>query len=248
VYVALLAPADSPRWPGLEWQLPPSADVAPGSFLFTADAAVAGLVVDHGGGRGLVPAATVAERLLNRPPVVRAYVGIDVQPLTSSLAKATGATGGLIVTWVDPAGPAAGALDAGEVIETANGAVMETRDHWDVQIARLAAAQTLTIGVHAAAGDRQVSLVATPVPAMDPASLGVTLRAVPGIGAEVVRVNPGSAGDRGGLRAGDVVTRAASTAAPTPAQLRRAFAVAGERPLVVAFTRGATRHVTALEK
>ena len=48
-----------------------TSDVAPGSFLFTADAAVAGLVVDHGDGHVLVPAATVlaeADRLLDRPP------------------------------------------------------------------------------------------------------------------------------------------------------------------------------------
>ena len=67
----LVAIRSSPRWPGQEWQLPSTSDVASGSFLFTADAAVAGLVVDHGDGHALVPAATVlaeANRLLDHKP------------------------------------------------------------------------------------------------------------------------------------------------------------------------------------
>ena len=218
-----------------------NANIAPGSFLFTADAAVAGLVVDYGEGRALVPAATVlaeASRLIDRPPAVRGYVGIDVQPLTSSLVKATGATGGLIVTWVDPGGPAAGALNAGDVIETANGAAMATVDHWDVQIARLGAGQTLIIGVYAAGGTRGVSVVASAA-ACD--------------GSRIARADAaGRAGDRrrsdshrarflrrsGRPSCRRVVTRVNSTAAPTPAQVRQAFGAARERPLIVAFTRG----------
>ena len=251
VYVGSLAPADSPRWPGQEWQLLSTSDIASGSFLFTADAAVAGLVVDHGGGPALVPAATVlaeADRLLDRLPSMRAYVGIDVQRLTAPISRATGASSGLIVTWVDPRGPGAGALHPGEVIETANGAAMSTPDDWDVQIARLGADQTLIIGVRDSSGRRDVPVVASAGPSNAPASLGLTLRAVPGIGAEVVRVDPGSAGDRSGLRAGDVISHVDSTDAPTPAEVRRAFGLPRERPLIVAFTRGTTHHVTALDR
>lgn len=251
VYVGSLAAVDNPRWPGQEWQLPSGPGIEPGSFLFTADAAVAGLVVDHGEGRSLVPAGTVmaeAARLLDRPPTMRSYVGVDVQPLTASLSRATGATGGLIVTWVDPRGPAAGVLNTGDVIEAANNAALPTTDHWDVQMARLGAGQTLVIRVRDASGGREVSLVAAAGAAIDPASLGLTLRAVPGIGAEVIRVERGSSGDRSGLLSGDLITRADDTDAPTPAQLQRAFASARERPLIVAFTRGSSRQVTALEK
>jgi S1-C subfamily serine protease len=93
-----------------------------------------------------------------------------------------------------------------------------------------------------------VSLVAAAGAATDPAALGLTLRALPGIGAEVVRVERGSAGDRSGLLPGDLITRADATDTPTPAQLQRAFASARERPLIIAFTRGTSRQVTALEK
>jgi S1-C subfamily serine protease len=251
VYVGSLAALDSPRWPGQEWQLRSDPGIEPGSFLFTADAAVAGLVVDHGDGRSLVPAATViaeADRLLDRPPTMRSYVGVEVQPLTASLSRATGATSGLIVSWVDPRGPAAGMLKTGEVIETANNAALPTTDHWDVQMARLGPGQTLVVRVRDGSGGHEVSLVAAAGSATDPASLGLTLRVVPGIGVEVIRVERGSAGDRSGLRSGDLITRADQIDAPTPAQLQRAFASAGERPLIVAFARGTSRQVTALEK
>jgi hypothetical protein len=251
VYVGSFAAVDNPRWPGQEWQLPSDPGLAPGSFLFTADAAVAGLVVDHGDGRSLVPAATVmaeADRLLARPATMRSYVGVDVQPLTASLSRATGASGGLIVTWVDARGPAAGVLKTGDVIETANNVALPTTDHWDVQMARLGAGQTLVVRVRDASGVREVSLVAAAGATNDSASLGLTLRTVPGVGAEVIRVERGSSGERGGLRSGDLITRADGTDAPSPAQLQRAFASARERALIVAFTRGTSRQVTALEK
>lgn len=251
VYVASLVAVDNPRWPGPVWQLPSNTDLVAGSFLFTADAAVAGLVVDHGQGRALVPADTVlagAERLLNLPPATRGYVGIEVQPLTSALAKAAGATAGLAVTWIDQRGPAADSLSVGEVIESANGAAMATIDHWDALIGRLAAADPLTLTVRGAAGPREVPLVATAAPAIDPASLGLTMRGLPEIGTEVIRIDPGSAGDRGGLVVGDVITRVDSIDAPTPVQVRRAFASADGRALIVGFTRGTTRRVTAIDR
>jgi S1-C subfamily serine protease len=251
VYVGSLAAVDNPRWPGQEWQLPSNPGIEPGSFLFTADAAVAGLVVDHGEGRSLVPAATVmaeADRLLDRPSTPRSYVGVDVQPLTAPLSRVTGATRGVIVTWVDPRGPAAGLLTTGDVIEAANSIALPTTHHWDVQMARLGAGQTLVISLRDASEVREVSLVAAAGAATDPASLGLTLRALPGIGAEVIRVERGSSGDRSGLLPGDLITRADATDTPTPAQLQRAFASARERPLIIAFTRGTSRQVTALEK
>ena len=177
-----------------------------------------------------------------------ALVRSPTRPGALAGSKATGATSGLIVTWVDPRGPAAGALHPGDVIEAVNGGAISTTDDWDVQTARLGADQTLVIGVRGSSGRRDVPVVGSAMPAADPASLGLTLRSLPGIGAEVVRVDPGSAGDRSGLLAGDVISRVDSTDAPTPAQVRQAFASPRERPLFIAFTRGTTHQVTALDR
>jgi hypothetical protein len=251
VFVSSLAPADDPRWPGGEWRIPSQGDLASGSLLFTADAAFAGLVVDDHEGRVLVPATTVlaeVDRLLGRPATMHGYVGIDVQPLAAALSRATGATRGVVVTWVDPRGPAAGVLHAGEVIEAVNGEAVPTLDHWGVQIARVGVGQTLTVSVRTARQQREVAVIASSARPTGPAMLGLTLRPLPGIGVEIVRVEPGSSSDRSGLLAGDVITSADGTEAPTPAQIRRTFESKDPRPVILAFTRGASRQVTALEK
>jgi hypothetical protein len=251
VYVSSLAPADNPRWPGEEWRIPSQGDLTSGSLLFTADAAFAGLVVDDHDGRLLVPAATVlaeADRLLGQPATMHGYLGVEVQSLAAALSRATGATRGLVITWVDPRGPAADVLHAGDVIEAVNGEPVPTLDHWAVQIARIGVGQTLILNVRTTGQQREVAVVESAAGPTGSAMLGLTLRPVAGIGVEIVRVEPGSSGHRSGLLPGDVITRADGIDAPTTADIRRTFASKDPRAVIIAFTRGASRQVTALEK
>ena len=68
-------------------------------------------------------------------------------------------------------------------------------------------------------------------------------------GTEILAVEPGSAADRGGLAAGDVITLIGEVPSPTPDQVRRLFASAREgRPVLVGVTRGATHLVTTLAR
>jgi membrane-associated protease RseP (regulator of RpoE activity) len=76
----------------------------------------------------------------------------------------------------------------------------------------------------------------------------LTLRAQPGVGSEIVVVEAGSVAARAGLMAGDAITRISGITAPTPAQVRRVFADEGERPLIVAYTRGTSRRITVLDR
>ena len=89
---------------------------------------------------------------------------------------------------------------------------------------------------------------APPEPASSGA-LGLTLRARRGIGAEVVSVQRGSAGDRAGLRSGDVITLAGAVTTPSPAQVTRLYASMSEgQREMVAVTRGDRHFVTTLAR
>jgi hypothetical protein len=252
-FVGSLHPIDSPLWSDALWAVPERADLAAGSFLFTNNAELAGLVIPYRRGLAIVPGETVlaeAERLLGMPPGPPAAIGIEVQDLTPPVASVTAASVGLVVAWVDPDGASSGQLTIGDVIEAVDGRALATRQHWDVRVARLAVGETLSLRVRRRGEIREVALVAT-APAAQPASrsLGLTLRARTKIGAEVVRVGRGSAADRAGLSLGDVITLVANVSAPTPAQVIRSYTSMsqGERVLV-AVTRGDAHFVTTFER
>ena len=253
VFVGSLDPVDDPLWPEPLWVVPGHTDLAAGSFLFTNSAELAGLVMTYRGGLAIVPGGTVlaeAERLLATPPGPPGAIGLEVQDLTSPVASVTGAPMGVVVTWVDADGAGSGRLMAGDVIEAVDGRALATRQHWDVRVARLSVGETLNLRVRRRGEIRDVALVAN-APAAQPASrsLGLALRARTKIGAEVVRIDPGSAADRAGLAIGDVITLVADVVRPTPAQVMRSYSSMsqGERVLV-AVTRGKTHFVTTLER
>jgi hypothetical protein len=253
VFVGWLDPVESALWPGSLWTVPGRTDLVPGSFLFTSRAELAGLVIVYGEQLAIVPGATVleeAERLVAAPPGAAGVIGIDVQELTASLASVTGAPMGVVVTWIDATGPGKGQLMAGDVIEAIDGRALTTRQQWDVRVARLAVGETLGLRVRRRGELREVALVANAPPA-PPAnrSLGLALRTLPRIGAEVRRIDSGSAADRAGLILGDIITLVADVAAPTPSQIMRSYTSLnpGERVLV-AVTRGDAHLVTTVER
>jgi hypothetical protein len=252
-FVGSLHPIDSPLWPEPLWAAPAETELAAGSFLFTHSGELAGLVIHVGGGLAILPGATVltaAERLVAAPPTPAGAIGIEVQDLTPSVAAATAASIGVVVAWVDPDGASRKQLMVGDVIEAVAGRALATRQQWQDFMARLSVGQTLSLRVRRRGEVRDVALVAS-APAAQPASqsLGLTLRARPKIGAEVVQVEPGSAADRAGLAPGDVITLVADVAAPAPAQVVRSYSAMGQgERVIMAVTRGDTHLVTALAR
>lgn len=253
VFVGSLTPIDTPLWAGQLWAAPAGTDLAPGAFLFSTDAELVGLVIANGGDAAIVPSATLlaeAERLLSLPPGSGGTLGIDAQALTPPIASLTNASLGVVVAAVDEAGPGAGRVTAGDVIEAIDGRALATFQHWHVRLARLAPGDSLTLRVRRRGDLRDVTVLAAASPGA-PSSplLGLTLRARTRVGAEVVRVDRATAADRAGLAAGDVITLVADVPAPSPAQVQRAFAAAtaGQR-VMVAVTRGDSHFVTALER
>ena len=139
---------------------------------------------------------------------------------------------------------------AGDVIEALDGRPVATPQHWDVRLARLSVGETLNLRVRRRGESRDVAIVAVAA-AAQPASpsLGLTLRARTGIGAEVVRLDRGSAADRAGLAIGDVITLVADLSAPTPAQVLRSYtSLRPDERVIVAVTRGEIHFVTTLER
>jgi PDZ domain len=254
-FVGTLDPVDSPLWSEPLWAVPPGSDLASGSFVFTSNAELVGLVLAMETGLVIVPSRVVleeAERLVQSPSRVPGRAGLEVQTLSESLAALTGSSIGVVVTWIERNGTAAESLMVGDVIEAIDGRPLASRQHWDVRMARLSAGDTLTLLVRRRGEARNVALVATAsVSAGRPASgvLGLALRARPGLGVEVVRVDRASAADRAGLAVGDVITQFAEAPAPSPAQVARAFAAIPEgQRVMVSFSRRDAHLVTALER
>jgi len=253
VLVGSLVPMPNPFWPGSIWALPAGTNLVTGSFVFTSDALLAGLVVDVDGRRALVPGSVLlaeADRLLVQAASVPGQLGVEVQAMTPSIAKATGAVTGVVVRSVDPKGPSADALAVGDVLEAVDGDALSAPLQWEARAARVSAGDAVAVRLRRGGQVHERTLVAAaaPTPAAA-AALGLALRRIPGRGSVITRVEVGSTADRAGLRAGDVITLAGSVHLPSPAAVQRAFdsAPAGDAVLV-AFVRGDTQAVTALDK
>lgn len=259
VFVGGLYPVTSPLWSGEIWLLPPNTAIPSGTFVFTTEGALAGLSVAHGGHSAIVPAALLSAAVdeLQRPRGSAGELGITIEPLSPAFASATGGAVGLVVTAIDPNGPAAGKVVATEVIEAIDGEEMRTADHWRARVARVSAGDALTLRVRGADGVRDVPLTAAAaIPADAPAeeadddvALGLRLRAIPGVGVEVLSVQPRSRAARAGLQQGDRITAVAGQPSPTPALFTRLFdSLPTGGSLLVAITRGSEHRVAAIEK
>jgi hypothetical protein len=252
-FVASLDAVSSPLFDDPVWAVPPRSDLAAGSFLFSNNAELVGLVIAYAGQLVIVPGATVlaeANRLVDMPQRQGGTLGVQVQALSEALSVATGAPLGVVVSWVEPESPASGQLAVGDVIEAMDGRTLESRQQWDVRIARLSAGDALTLRTRRRGETREVAVTAVAVaPRPSSPALGLALRARPTVGAEVVRIERSSAGDRAGLAIGDVITLCADVEAPTPGQVAQAFASTPEgQRVLIAVTRGTAHFVTTLER
>jgi hypothetical protein len=253
LFVGPLQSTTSFAWETSVWALPRHLGVRAGAFVFTTTGAFAGLVIDHGDARAIVPPEAVlalAERLVTAKPPAAGWIGVTVQEVTGQIASAIGGASGVIVAHVDPSGPAAAQLFPTDIIEQINDQPVANRTDWDARLARLAAGETISMRVRR--GDRieKVQLTAGSAPVRGlPARLGIVMRSRARVGAEVTLVEAGSIAERTGITAGDVLVRAGDVSAPTPAQVIRAFdALPAGRTLLVAVVRGRDHLVVALEK
>lgn len=252
VFVGSLRESNTPIWSDPVWALPDSTDLTGGTFVFTIQGELAGLVVSRQGHPTLVPADTMltaADRLVSEAERRPGELGVEIEPLTQELSAATGASIGVVVTRVDPQGAAALDLRVTDVVESIDEKPTPTAEHWTARIARLTDGESLVLRVRRGGEVRDVHLTArAPVDRTD-RPLGLTLRAIARIGVEIVRVDADSAAAQSGLQVGDVLTVVGDIEMPTLPQALRVFATASaEQRIVIAVTRKGTHHVLALEK
>jgi hypothetical protein len=253
VFVGALRSTESFAWGTPVWIVPGHLDLPLGAFAFTTTGALAGLIVDEPDSQALVPADAVmaaAERLLTTEQVQPGTLGIQVHEVTKPIADATGSAAGVVVVHVEPGSPASDGIAATDVIEAVNEQPIANPYQWHARMARLAAGERVTLRVRRGNATDTVTLTAADASVVPPPPrLGLTMRSMPRMGAEITLVQPGSIAALAGLRTGDIVTRAGTQASPGPAQITKAFdALPAGGALLVAITRGSEHLVVALAK
>jgi hypothetical protein len=253
VFLGALYPVASPIWdPAVIWAVPRATDLEAGTFLFMTDGALVGLVIERDGQPTVVPGETViatANRLVlegNRPT---GRLGIDVQPLDPVFAAATGATRGVVVTWVDSAAAPDMRVRAGDVIEAIDDHELETPEHWLARTGRLQPGDIVVLRVRRDRMVREISITVGQSIPTSSSELGLTMRDLRGTGTEVVRVLPGSAAARAGIAAGDIITSIGGIGGPGAALVSRLFAKSSaKQPLLVGIARNGARRLLVLSK
>ena len=252
VFVGPLTTSTSVRWQTPVWLIPRQLRVPNAGFVFTTTGALAGLVVEELDGQAIVPGGAViqaAERLLTSEQTGAGSLGITVQHLTAPISMATQVSSGVIVVHVDANGPAAGRLVPTDIIERMDDVPIANRFAWDARTARLAAGQSVSLRVQRSGRSAEVLLTAAALPSSQPATLGLTLRSRPRLGAEVTRVEAGSVAERAGIEVGDILVRVGDVPSPSAAQLNASFgALPSGGAVLVAITRGDEHLVVALAK
>lgn len=227
-----------------------------GAAIFTLRGEFVGLGIPDGRDLIVVPSDSLqraANSLAASGSQSMADLGFEVQPLTSALRAATGATDGIMVSYVAADGPAARALRAGDVVVGIDDLVVHTPHDFRAAAVAAAVGQPVTIRFvrDGVASTAQI----TPEPVRgaaaqaDARQLGLTLRNDAGRGSDVVRVEPDSAAGRAGLMEGDVITMLDGAPHPRPDDVLRAFGhLHSGQWLLVAVDREGRHLMTAVGK
>ena len=210
-------------------------------------------------------AIPVVESLRADGKVDRGWLGVQVQHVDETMAKALGLDDakGALVTSVMADGPAAGAgLHAGDVILSFAGEKVDTMKDLprivagigsgievEIEVWRDGSRETLaaTIGTQG-----QETLAAAATADGDIVRLGVMLapRGEPGkAGVTIADVAPGSLAARNGLRPGDVIVRAGGQTVNRPDEVAGAVrsAASDDKPVLLLVERGDHRRYVAIE-
>lgn len=193
--------------------------VSPGALLFTLDGEFVGAVAIDGGAPAVVGERDLfdtAARLATTSGEFAGDIGVAVQSLTSELGRALSAAEGVVVSDVEPDGPSASILEAGDVLTAVGARTIGNPDEFLLGVAQRAVGERIEVTFVRAGESRSATVsVRSALPGRGPET--VALVRVAGAGTQV---EIGSQLSILGLQAGDLVTRAGTIKAPTPEQLR----------------------------
>jgi hypothetical protein len=227
-----------------------------GAAIFGLDGQFIGLATLSGAVVTIVPGDSLRElaQQAHEAPARPGDLGVDVQALTPALARASGAENGVMISHVDPRGPAAGALMSGDVIRTIDGINVTTTGGFqhlastrqpgkEIAVAAVRQGKAIAVTVRAVEAGVRAARAASDT---DP---GAVVRAVPDVGLEVVALEPASAAARAGLEPGDIIVAVDGRTSPAANVLTRAFRdAASGSALLLTVRRGTAHRVVALEK
>jgi len=195
----------------------------------------------------------VVAQLRDHGLVARGWLGVQMQPMTATLAKAVGLPNdeGVLVNSVESNSPASRAdLQQGDVITAFDGKPIKSTRDLAIDVANIANGKTASMTVWRNNHQRMVDVtiasqqqekVATAQGASSAPAVGMSLEALTpetrsqlnldsSIGGVVVaQVTPGSKADESGIQAGDIIERVAGTAVSTPAQVADAIHTAEQQ-------------------
>lgn len=250
-------PFTTARWERPLLALGAAGVTQPGSLVFSLSGRLEGLTLLEERLPVMVPvrALLAAVQDLEKGPIGPAGdLGIELSNLTPALIAATGADHGAIVRNVRPNGPAADHLRVGDVVLALDESRVLSAEMLAVRVARTPPGTALTLETIRQRVPRSVRvnvgvLPEQPILPSGSGMLGLTLRAAPEIGSEVLRVEPRSAASAADLAPGDVITVIGDVQAPTPAAVQQAFRAASPGSyLLVGLQRGEQHLVIGLHK
>jgi S1-C subfamily serine protease len=227
-----------------------------GAAIFALDGQFIGLASDGGRGVTIVPAEalrTLAAQV-QAAPAEPADIGVHVQPLSATLARASGADRGVMVTYVQTRGPAAADLLSGDVIRGIDGTGVTTVAGFQQLISTRQPGQAVALDIVRQGKALQASVRAVEAGALETALAadadpGLLLRTIDGAGIEVVALEPRMPGARADLQPGDLIVAIDGRAAVATDGLLRAYREKPRGGAVLLTVRRGTQHrVVALEK
>lgn len=226
-----------------------------GAAIFTLEGAFVGLVRDAGDtttvitGDFLRTAAASAPAPEDRP---RGALGVELDRLTPSVTRATGADRGVVVAYLQPGGAAAKLLQPGDVIQAIDGTAVTTVTGFRrLEATREPGRAVILTGVRRAAPLEVTITAANAATSGAPTSEGPGFlgRSAAGLGTEVLAVMGQGPAAAAGLQPGDLILTIDGRQTPDTEYIGSRYrAAAAGSALLMTVLRDGRHHLLALEK